>query len=666
MERPTSRSRRRLERAAASVGFAALAAAVLVAHANPPAGYELSVYHGTPLGFWVGLGLALTVSVFAAMLARDGTVRRLALALGGCSVVAFAGLPLIRGYFLYGSGDSLTHLGWIREMATGHLGPLGLIYPGIHVLTVFASSLSGFGLERTTMVVVVAFVVVYLLFVPLTMRALTDSQLGRTIGVLSALLLLPINVFVTKLAVHSISQATFFFALVLFLFTRYVTTDEAADGPTNVGVLLALSTVAVLLFHPQQAAVVLLLFGTVSAVQLVDRRRSEAGRTGAYRPMYAQTLFLAVVFVLWAAFHSDLAGQMSGILSTIVEFVLGTSDEAASEVAQRSSSLSAIGSGIDEIFLKLFLVSAVYSLLAGIVMLASVLPWFENADGDTGALQRYVSFGFMVLSPFAFLHFVGGMSKFYFRYHASMMLIVTVLGALGLARLAGYRRSPSGDSSGRLGRLARLFPAGPGEGSARRVGDARRAAVAVALVAMLALSLATVFPSPFIYQTSVHVTEMQFAGYESAFAHQDSTVAMSGISMPHWRYRHAILGTTGRSWGPTYTPRGTFDHNVTGYLRNHSRADGAHYLVVTTYDRRAEAEVYDGLRFTAADFRAIRAAPHVNLVQSNGEVRLYYAVDDGSPEDVAASRGTAPPGPTGDARRAVDPPRWPRGAGSYA
>lgn len=644
-----------------SAGFAALAVALVVAYENPATGYELSVYDGTPLGFWLGFAVALVVSVFAALLTRDGTHRGLALALGGCSITAFAALPVVRGYFLYGSGDSLTHVGWIREMALGHLEPLDLIYPGIHTMTVFTSRLAGYRLERAATLVVVVFVVVYLVFVALSMRSLTSSGLGRAVGVLSAFLLLPINVFVTKLAIHSISQATFFFALVLFLFTRYVTSGDDGERFTNVGVLLALSTVAVLLFHPQQAAVVILLFGTVSAVQFVDRRRSEAGQVARYRPMYAQTLFLAVAFVLWAALHSDLAGQISGIASTITEFVLGSNEEAASEVAQRGTSLAAIGSGLEEIFLKLFLVSAIYSLLAGLVMLASVLPWVDDADGDTGAIRRYLSFGFVVLSPFAILHFVGGLSKFYFRYHASLMLVVTLLGALGLYYLAGYRLSPSGGSGGLIDRVV---PRAREEEDARPVGDARRVAVAVALVALLALSLVTVFPSGFIYQTSLHATEMQFEGYETAFAHQDPAVEMSGVSVPHWRYRHAILGTTGRAWGPTYTPRGTFDHDLTGYLLNASRADGAHYLVVTTYDRRAEIDIYDSLRFSEADFRALRAAPHVNRVQSNGEVRLYYAVDERA-SAAAASTEPAPPGSMDRTRRDVGPPAWPEPTWSH-
>lgn len=656
MERAASPARQRVERGAVSVGFAALAVAVLVAYTNPASAYELSVYAGTPMRFWVGFGIALVVSVFAALLTRDGSLRLLALVLGGCSIVAFAGLPVIRGYFLHAGADTMTHVGWTREMAVGNLHPIERIYPGVHEVTVFVAQSAGYRLERGATLVVVVFVVVYLLFVPLSMRRLTSSVLGRTIGALSAFLLLPINVFVTQLTVMPISQAVFYFALVFFLFTKYVTIRDGDGRFTSIGLLLALASSAVVLYHPQQTAVVLLLFGTVSLVQLVDRRWSDAGRVGSYRLLFAQTIFLAVVFVVWAGLHSNITGQMSGIIETILQFLEGTGDGAtASEVAQRGSSLTAVGSGLGEIFLKLFLVSADYSLLAAFVMLASVFSRPEHVDSDVEAIQRYVSFGFMALSPFAFLHFVGGMSKFYFRYHASMMLIVTVLGALGLYYFAGYRRHTSSSRPQSL--IHRVNPVSRVREDSRPVGDVRRVVVGVVIVSMLGLSLASVFPSPFIYQAGDHVTEEQFEGYRTAFAHQDPKVEMSGVSMPHWRYRHAILGATGRVWGPTYSPRGTYDHNITGYLRNVTRTEQTHYLVVTEADIQTEADAYRGLRFNESDFRALRAAPHVNLVQSNGEFKLYYAVAERTSNTTAASIGAWPTDSVDERHWHVESPR---------
>lgn len=635
MEQSAPRSRRRRERVVVSIGFSALAAAVLIAYANPATGYELSIYGGTPLGFWVGLGVALVASVFAALLTRDGTLRLLALTLGGCSITAFAGLPILRGYLFFASGDSLTHLGWIRAIAAEAMDPTVLIYPGMHTGTILIARLSGFRFSRSAMLMVLVFVVVYLLFITLSMRALTASGLGRAIGAASAFLLLPINVIVTKLAFHPISQSTLYFALVFFLFVKYVTRSEQDRRVTSVGALLAMSTAAIVLYHPQQAAVVLVFFGTISGIQLLDRwrtsgrwigSRSAESWIGTYSTIYAQTLFLAVVFVFWAVLHDGLTGQVSVILSAINEFIQGSGGQAAQVVSQRQSGLSALGSGLREVFLKLFLVGAIYSVLAGVVILASMFSRFEREDSNSTAVLRYVSFGFMVLAPFAFFHFVGRLSKLYFRYHASLMLIVTVLGAFGLYYF-GYRVPNS-----RRFRESAASSLNPFTGRRQldrpNATDGLRSVVGVALVAMLALSLATAFPSLFIYQPSVHVTEAQLDGYGTAFDHRDDGIEMSGVMMPVYRYHHAVLGLTVHTYGNAKAVTPEFDHDIDGFLVNRSRTDGARYLVVTTYDREVAVRVWEGIRFTRSDFRALETDPRINRVQSNGAVRLYLATSD--------------------------------------
>src|SRR6056297_3153531 len=120
---------RRWEKGALLVGFASLAAAVLVAHGSPPEGYELSIYAATPTGFWVGVGVALAVAVTVG-LAREDLTHRLALVLGGTAMLAVAGLPVIRSYYFFGAGDSLTHLAWVKDIAAGRLSVLNFLYPG--------------------------------------------------------------------------------------------------------------------------------------------------------------------------------------------------------------------------------------------------------------------------------------------------------------------------------------------------------------------------------------------------------------------------------------------------------------------------------------------------------------------------------------------------------
>src|SRR6056297_312864 len=106
-----------------AAGFLALAAAALVAHRNPATGYEQSVYAGTQTVVWIGIEVAFAVALTVALLAGAGRIRGAAVALGVGTTTLLAGLPVVRGYHFYGGADSLTHLGWTRELLAGELSP---------------------------------------------------------------------------------------------------------------------------------------------------------------------------------------------------------------------------------------------------------------------------------------------------------------------------------------------------------------------------------------------------------------------------------------------------------------------------------------------------------------------------------------------------------------
>jgi hypothetical protein len=585
--------RRRIGKLAAIAGFLALAGAALAAHRAPARGYELSPYAATPVEFWIGLAAALLVALAVAIGTRGG-LRRAGLLLGASSVMTMLALPLVRGYHFYGGADSLTHLGWMREMAAGELGPFGLFYPGTHLVSVFIHDVVGVSLRRASMLMVLAFALVFVVFVALAVRTITSGQLGVVVGAVSALLFLPINNINIQLLPHPISQATLFAALMLFLLFKYLRlgeTDPPAGRVSAVGVLLGLTSVAVVLYHPQEAVVMILLFGAVAAAQFLHRRGDGVSFADGHRPMYAQTGILLAAFLLWTPQFEGFYGQGELVVNTVVGFVLGGQQQVAGVVGQRGASLTQIGSGLDEIFVKLFLVSAIYAGLAGLLMLSSLAGRLDERASPADAATRYMAYGFAVVLPVAALHLVGNLSKLFFRYTGTIMLIATVIGAVALFRLAG-------DEYGVR---------------------STRALLGLALVVMLMLSLLTVFPSPYAYQASAHVSETQMEGYEAAFAQTDEDASFAGVRWNVWRYRHAVEGVSGAMWSGDTVPPDALRSNVSAEF------NGSKYVVVTEFDRQRETIAYRGVRYTQSDFAGIRTQPDVHRVRANGEVDLYYA-----------------------------------------
>jgi drug/metabolite transporter superfamily protein YnfA len=596
MERGATRSSRRFE-LALTVGYVALAGATLSAYTTPATGFELSIYEGTPLLVWVSLGVALTLSLLVSFSASGTRLGIVALVLGGASVGLVAALPLVRGYRFYGAGDGLTHVGWTVNVANGTLNPFGLFYPGLHTVSVFLAELAAIGTMRAMLLVVLAITLCFLVFVPLCTKAITGRTEAAYAGAFVACCLLPINHIATHyMEPHPITQAILLSPVVLYLLVQYVLCERSLpDAPlTATGTLLALSSASLVLFHPQQAANVLVLLATIATLQAACRLVRCGGEIRAHRPLYGQVIWLAFFFTGWAAGRETFVAALNGVTSELAGYLLAGSTDAAAVVGQRGGSLGAIGASTAELFVKLLLVPTVFAGLTAVVMYTSLLGRSETTEPETTALLRYFTAGLLVLVPYSLLFFIGSVSKLFFRNLGFIMVLVSVVGAIAVYRLAG--------------RLSeRLSPA------------VRYPAMTVFLGAALVLSMVVVFPSPYVYLGSGHVTDDRLGGYDTAFANQAPGVEIYGVRGGPWRYRHATAGVTGTETG-RYEERSIAGGNLT---RVRALASEDRYFLLTRPDVRLETDVYEGLRYTSAQFRSLERQPGVHVVQYNGEVTLY-------------------------------------------
>ncbi len=590
----TSRDRRIALRLVLGAGYLILAAGVLLADAHRATAYEVSIFGGTPVGFWLGTGVALTIALLLSFTVPRGWIRTAALVLGGMAVTAIAGLPIIRGYFFYGTADALTHLGWVRDIEMGVLAPTDLFYPGIHSVAVVVASFTGVGIERAVLITVATMAVVALVFVPLAVRTVAREDRAVVLAAFSTFLLFFVHNLGVYLHAHSFAQAMFFSALVLFLVFVYLT-----RGPKlAVGGLLAVASLAVVVYHPQQAANLILVFVAISLVQLVHRRFRSDHPVAGHRTLYAHTGLLTAAFLLWITRFDGWAFYNIGrVEDAFVAILAGRPPVPGGSAQTQAASLSAVGSGLPEIFVKLFLVAAVFSALAAVLMAASVLGRADESRPDANAVAMYLGIASLLALPVIAAYFVGNIAEHYFRHLGFLLLIAAIVGALALSR--------------GVTKVARRF-------------DPRWTTVAVilAFAVLLPLSLASVYPSPFIYKQTQHVTEPQMDGYSAIFDVNDESLTLAGIRRGPWRYSDAIQGVNGST---------RYEADVSN--ANLSRlgdyyADGG-YVVVTEYDRQREVTAYRELRYTDRTIQSVARQPGVNRVLSNDDVQLYHVGEDG-------------------------------------
>lgn len=594
--------RHRLSKVALIVGFAALLVGVLLAHGDPARGYELSLLAATPTGYWVGLGTALVVAVLVGLSAGPGTATRLAsLVLAGVAILTVVGLPLLRGYYFYGAGDSLTHLGWTRDLAAGVLTPTELLYPGIHLITLFVSDVMGIRLTSAQLYMTLAFTAVFLLFVPLCVRLVSSHPLAVPVAAFAAVLLVPNNNVSVHLMAHPITQSILFLPFAFYLMFRYA----LWPGPnvygfgkmTPVGALLGLAAVAAVLLHPQGALNVIFIFAAVAGLQFLVRRYRPMSRIARHRPMYAPTVLFVAAFVLWAPRHERVQRSVESVLTGLL-----SGAEPAGEITSRAISLDALGGSILELFVKLFLPTLVFGLLAGISLLAVLRNRLGPEDPDRQAVVAYLAAASLPLVAGFAVFFAASITTQHYRYIGFTAVPLTLLGVFGLT-----------------------------DGLADGWSVSRRG-VAVATVVVLAvtmpLAVATVHASPFIYQPSSGGTQLQMDGYQNSFEDRSPDVAYTGIRTGPRRAIHAIYGTETAQQldipGARDSVNGTaFDDNLSSHY------DEPRYIPVTDGDVKREVRLYDGYRYSREGFRSLDRNPEIDRVVANSEYRLYLLDSDG-------------------------------------
>ncbi|SFS10662.1 hypothetical protein SAMN05216559_3779 [Halomicrobium zhouii] len=606
------RSRRRRFTGVLAVGFLALTAAILAARSTPIDGYELSIYEATPPTFWAGVVLAALAAAIVALSAPPKSVpRRLGLLLGPMAIVSVVALPVLRGYYFFGAGDALSYLGWARLIADEQLNPVELLYPGIESTAIFVAQTTGITLRRSLLLIPPLLFAAFVVSVTLVVGRISTSRNGVVAGCFAALLVLPINNVHTYIVAYPTTAAIFFSPLVLYALFRYVT-DEGSVARlgdrtllTPFGVLLGIAGVAAILYHPQVGANVIAILFTVLGLQVLARAsRRWVGSTAisAHRAIVAPAAVVGGFFLLWTP-RFDRAQDTVGTLVTL----LVSGADPGGTIEAKGTSLATLGGGIEELFLKMFLVSGVLSLVAGLVMLATLTRRLDDAP-DRNALLTYLTVAFAPIFVLFLAFMVASLSVQQFRYLGFIMVFVTIFVAVAVADGIPFGlpiRSPT-----------------------------TRTTLAVGVFALLLVpQLAMVFSSPYIYQPSSQVTERTMEGYETSFEQRDPEVWHTGVRGGPRRYVDAYHGTTGSNTaadGTTFEgkdemiPFGVWGNNMTEF---YSRC---RYVALEQSDYQREVGLYDGFRYSEAGFERMETDPRIHRVQSNGDFRLYVVAPEGS------------------------------------
>jgi len=588
MYQPPRSGHRRALKLTALVGLCFLLVVVAVLNIVPPAtGYEISLYGAYPRYFWI----ALIGAIFSGQLVILGSaiygeqrdrswVFGVALILVSDAILLL--MPYIRGYPIYGRGDVLTHLGYVKDLS--EVGIDGNIYPLMHLHVQALSHASG--LPPSTVINLLPVVVSFVCFGG--MFYLVVGLFDRT----QALFCLP---FVTVPFVGGSHSLVVPFTLsVLFVpFVLYVLFKEQQTTAISIRVALVVTIAAAALYHPLTAFMMLPVYG-----MYVGLKRAEPFRSRWQGP----TKVASLATVIFAAWYLRLYGIINRF-ETVYERVLGRA-ESASELDTYVGTVNTYSPRLVDLVEFILLRYGVGMLLFGLatVFIAFALyRWLSSREGQN-LFPLFFSCAFLLFAGLsvAFLlnNFIAGWGR--------PLAIGKIFAAVLSASFFYYLWSddvPPGRSIITL-------------------------SLAVCLLSLAVLSLLSVYPTLEATQNNHQVTEMEIDGTEWMLENRNSEIPLDGHRLAQYRFEHLHNGTLNETIR-RYETRRPPDHF--GYDR--SEVLGAfyeqdRYLMVNRLGEETYPKQFPGYeehwRFTPDDFAQLDDDRSVSLIYDNGEVKTYY------------------------------------------
>ncbi len=573
------------------VGLLLLSGVAVKLHLIPPAeGYEISIYQSYAWYFWaalIGTIFIGQVIIIQTALQKDADGQfwyfGLALIFVANAVILF--LPYIRGYPVYGRADTLTHLGFIQDLTT--VGPGENMYPLTHILTHVLSHATG--LESTGLINFLSPVFSYVFLGGLFYIIVYSFETRSTV-----LSVLPFATILIGKSSH-INVAPFELSVLFVPFVLYLFIKEQRTNAVPIRVALIVSVIGVVIYHPLTAVFLLLSFAIYRGIEQIDPFGNKwAGPTTV-------TSLLTVTFAAW---YLNFLGVIRRF-EFVVESVFGSAGDESDlgGYTETVDSYSPAITDLIQIALHRYGLEAVLLTLAGGFMILAVYQWFQT--------QRK-------LTLFS-LFFIGS------------YLLFSGLGAFFLITdlIVGFERPLF------FGSIFAVILAGSlfyhvwdavDETSRQTVVSV---SVGIALLALVILSVFTMYPTPNASETNHQVTAAEIDGTEWLFENRNEELLIDEIGLRQFRFDNLHYGTTNTS--ATIRSESTAPPRRLGYEENETLGesyDQDRYLIISqlgmvSYPERFP-EYRQHWRYIPEDFEQLENDHSVSRLYDNGEFKSYH------------------------------------------
>ncbi len=582
------------------INYAILLSALLVILLTPPAsGYEFSIYDAYPNYFWCLIITSIFLGQICAVLSvlDDSTGKYwplgfLAAVIANCLLLF---LPVIRGYFIYGSGDILTHIGYMKDI--GNYASIGSNhYPILHMLGFSMHEFTGLSFGIITMIIPPIFSILSIFFWYILGREMFDTKIGAIfLVILGSLPLLGAS----HILFAPNHQANLLIPLVLYGLIK----SQNTPGGRKINIILIALSVLIVFFHPLVAVVVMLIY---ALFHFLDRFFKLFSSSNPHtNNLWMIIVIMGIIFSIWSSYIHFLVNTLDPLISSI----MGT-DPVESELLTKLDLVSKVDTDIIYLIklgLLTYGVDAILGLLSIICILGLLITYIRREN----VVDRRLFFAIICFAVF----FILGVTIFltinefgYVRVYRiarifSLLVISSTILSLG-TRLKNIRNFKK-----------LLFCV----------------LICVSVIMLTVLSIFTFHPSPIVKMTSQHVSEGDYYGTEAFFEKRDVSISILEYGISQKRFYDLIYGVHSPRVNIKYSREGDllppdhFGYKSSYYLG--SNYDEKQYFLLTPQGKQFYENMYpefpDKWRFTDQDFERLMSDASTFRIYSNDNLEVY-------------------------------------------
>ncbi len=584
------------------IGFLLILAVVQILFLSGQApSYEFSIYSAYPWYLWIFLLSAITCGQVVIIGGAFAQSRKNYWFFGLCTILLsdaiFLFMPIIRGYYIFGDGDVLTHIGYMKDiLRTSSIGEIH--YPVDHILGVIIHLYSGLPLKDITFIIPPFFSFFFILSMYFVAKTIFQNIFERLIlVVLSSILLLGEFHF----SFTPNSQALLLVPLVIYLaFKIYDGVDIS-----KYHFLLLLMSFLIVFYHPLVTLMVVLILSIMQFIQYIQEKYE---KKILKKVDYSYTiLFILTVFAFWSSYIVMAVDVAKPFISRIFGDI-----KTQSELQKNISLFSQVN--IDPVYV-LTLIFNIYGhwILLGIISLFCIGLILKTIKNEK--IKMRFSHGIFVLGFVVFL--VLSIAMFF------------TIDRFGFGRIFAFATIFS----------IFLIPAGIFlfifDNSNKKTHSGKKIITMLGVILFVFcvtyFSVFNLYYSPIIKLPNIQVPKSDYIGMSTFFSHRNESLPVLEFGLFSFRYDHIINGPSARRLN---FPENNYNNFIPpdhfGYQNETQSRIFYHnpkYLLINDHGKGFYPNIYpeftDKWRYSPGDFERLSSDNQLQQVYSNSNLEIF-------------------------------------------